>query len=54
MDMSPFAESFSDHEEIVSWVSKQHGQIPVTELEAMMGLPPLDEEEGESQSFEWE
>jgi len=37
--MSPFEQAITDHAEIVSWVSKQHGHIPVSDLELMMGLP---------------
>jgi len=51
--MSPFGQSITDHSEIVSWVSKQHGQIPVSELESMMGMPPLDLEDDEH-DFDWE
>ncbi|MDX8406134.1 MAG: hypothetical protein R8K50_08285, partial [Mariprofundus sp.] len=51
--MSPFEEAITDHAEIVNWVSKQHGCIPHTDLELLMGLPPLELNDDEDNDFDW-
>jgi len=51
--MSPFEQAITDHAEIVSWVSKQHGHIPVTDPAFMMSLPP-HEPDDEGSEFDWD
>ncbi|EAU53631.1 hypothetical protein [Mariprofundus ferrooxydans] len=52
--MSPFEQTaITDHAEIVSWVSKQHGHIPVTDLELMMGLPQSEPGDDEP-NYDWD
>lgn len=51
--MSFLEEAVTDHVEILQWISKQQGHIPVADMEFMMGLPPCDHSD-DDHSYNWE